>query len=163
MDVVFVLILFIITLVVGVVNVVLLKLLLIVKTLLLLWCVTDDVWPLPTVVFDIRLRIGWFKLCPLLSTTDGGGLGDNIGESWTKILKWCWSVWNGSGISSIKSKLCTLLCDRCKCRWWWWCRRWCGETLFDEHILGLPWSRHVPILIVSRFLKRTKSNLRGEL
>lgn len=156
MVVVFVLILFIITLVVGVVDEVLLKLLLFDKTLLLCWCAADDVWPLASVGFEDKLSIGGGgKCCPLLSTTtDGGGFGDNIGDSWTNIFKWCWSVWNGSGMSSIKSKLCTLLWDRCKCKRWWWCSRWCGEAFVDEHIFGLPWSRQVPILIVSKFLKR---------
>lgn len=151
MVVVFVLILLIITLVVGVVDVTLLKLLLLDKTLLLFWCAADDEWPLASVALDERFSSGGGgKFCPLLSTTDGGGFGDSIGESCTKILKW--SVWNGSGRSSIKSKLCTLLCDRCRCKWWWWWSRWCGETFVDWPILGLPWSRHVPILIVSKFL-----------
>lgn len=87
MVVVLVLILFIITLVVGVVDDVLLKLLVFDKTLLLCWCAADDVWPLASVAFDVRLSIGGGKFCPLLSTTDGGGLGDNIGESCTRIFK----------------------------------------------------------------------------
>jgi hypothetical protein len=88
MVVVLALILFIITLVVGVVDEVLLKLqLLLDKTLLLLWCAADDDWPLASVGFDTRLRSGWGKFCPLLSTTDGGGLGDNIGDSCTMMLK----------------------------------------------------------------------------
>lgn len=58
MVVVLVLILFIITLVVGVVDDVLLKLLVFDKTLLLFWCATDDVWPLASVAFDVRLSIG---------------------------------------------------------------------------------------------------------
>lgn len=87
MVVVFVLILFIITLVVGVVDDVLLILLEFDKTLLLLRCVADDVWPLASVAFDVRSSIGWSKLLPLLSTTDGGGFGDSIGDSCTRMLK----------------------------------------------------------------------------
>lgn len=56
--VVFVLILFIITLVVVGVDDVLLKLLLLDKTLLLLVCAADDGWPLASVALEVMLRIG---------------------------------------------------------------------------------------------------------
>lgn len=59
--VVFVLILFIITLVVVGVDDILLKLLLLDKTLLLLVCAVDDGWPLASVVFEVMLRIGGGK------------------------------------------------------------------------------------------------------
>lgn len=86
--VVFVLILLIITLVVFVVDDVLLKLLLFDKTLLLLGCA--DVCPLASVALeDMLSNGGGGRLCPLLSTTEGGGFGDNIGLSCTRIFKWC--------------------------------------------------------------------------
>lgn len=167
MIVVFVFILLIITLFEGVVDDALIKLL-VFDILLLLWCAADDVRPLASVAFVLRLNIGGGKFCPLASTTDGGGFGESIGDSCTWIFKWCWSVWKGRGRSSIRSKLCILLCDRCKCKWWWWWSRWCGETFVDWPIFGLPWRRQPPILMVSRFLlgrkiKFSDFNLRPSL
>lgn len=61
-----------------------------------------------------------------------------------KIIKLmvCLPVWNGNGISSIKSNVCTLLS-----REWW-----CGDACLDDDIFGLPCNLHVFILSVSMSL-----------